>query len=148
MAKQKRYVGWVYVLSNAAMPGIVKIGHSEYSDVQQRVTELSRQTAVPVPFNLEYSVLVEAPHKIELTVHRKLHQHRVSPKREFFYLDAEDAIEAINHTVFGTNQLLEVPLREFENLSYLYGKYPEMFSGDRAKIDDTMEKINSILSPD
>ena len=39
----------VYVLTNPAMPGIVKIGMTEREDVQRRMTELY-STGVPLPF--------------------------------------------------------------------------------------------------
>lgn len=38
----------VYVLSNEAMPGYVKVGRTTTS-LEQRVRELSRSTSVPLP---------------------------------------------------------------------------------------------------
>ena len=40
----------VYVLTNPAMPGIVKIGMTSASDVQKRMGELY-STGVPLPFD-------------------------------------------------------------------------------------------------
>ena len=40
--------GYVYILSNPAMPGLLKIGYTE-RDVQERVKELSN-TGIPSPF--------------------------------------------------------------------------------------------------
>jgi ribosomal protein S27E len=44
--------GYVYVLSNESMPGLVKIGFTA-RDITKRVTELNSGTAVPAPFVIE-----------------------------------------------------------------------------------------------
>ena len=44
----------VYVLTNQAMPGIVKIGMTERDDVQRRMNELY-STGVPLPFRVRHS---------------------------------------------------------------------------------------------
>ena len=41
--------GVVYVLTNPAMPGIVKIGKTSRSDIHARLNELY-STGVPLPF--------------------------------------------------------------------------------------------------
>jgi hypothetical protein len=46
--------GFVYVLTNEAMPGFIKIGKT-YSSVKQRILELSRSSAVPLPFECYYA---------------------------------------------------------------------------------------------
>lgn len=45
--------GIVYVLSNEAMPGLIKIGRTSGEGVGRRVAELSRSTGVPLPFKVE-----------------------------------------------------------------------------------------------
>lgn len=42
--------GIVYVLSNEAMPGLVKIGLTGRKDLEDRLNELYN-TSVPVPYN-------------------------------------------------------------------------------------------------
>ena len=41
--------GWVYVLTNPAMPGLVKIGLTSRNP-QVRAAELTQATGVPAPF--------------------------------------------------------------------------------------------------
>ncbi len=72
--------GWVYILSNRAMPGIVKIGFST-KDPSLRASEL-QGTGNPEPFVVEYDVLVIDPRDIEQHVHRKLSHCHYS--KEFF----------------------------------------------------------------
>ena len=45
--------GWVYVLTNEAMPGIVKVGHT-MNDPVIRAETLSGDTGVPLPFDVAY----------------------------------------------------------------------------------------------
>ena len=45
--------GYVYILSNISMPGLLKIGMTRL-DPTKRVKELSSSTGVPTPFNLVY----------------------------------------------------------------------------------------------
>ena len=40
--------GWVYILTNEAMPGLVKIGYT-MNDPAIRAEELSSDTGVPLP---------------------------------------------------------------------------------------------------
>lgn len=45
--------GYVYILSNPGMPGLLKIGMTRF-DPTRRVQELSSATGVPTPFQLVY----------------------------------------------------------------------------------------------
>jgi hypothetical protein len=44
--------GWVYVITNLAMPGLVKVGYSR-KDPELRAAELN-STGTPHPFVVEY----------------------------------------------------------------------------------------------
>ena len=48
--------GIVYVLTNAAMPGLVKIGKTAQKDLNKRLEQLYG-TGVPVPFDCANGVL-------------------------------------------------------------------------------------------
>lgn len=86
-------VGYVYVLSNRLMPGLVKIGFTT-NDVKRRVAELSSATGVPAPFEIEYYCLTKHPGRVEREVHRDLAAHRLQ-NREFFSVDVARAISAV-----------------------------------------------------
>ena len=81
----------VYVLENAAMPGLVKIGKTTQADVQSRMNQLY-STGVPVPFECAYAIKVEDCSKVESALHVAFGPHRINPNREFFKMDVEQAI--------------------------------------------------------
>jgi hypothetical protein len=81
--------GYVYVMSNLSMPGLLKIGYTE-RPVEERLQEANQgNTWIPMPFSLELSKFVNEPQKKEMTIHKILDAHRVNPKREFFKTDLE-----------------------------------------------------------
>lgn len=94
--------GWVYVLSNKSMPGLVKIGFST-KDPELRAVEL-RSTGNPSAYDVEYDVLVDEPRTIEQNIHRQLAVAREG--REWFRLTAAAAIIEIKKTI-GTRPHLE-----------------------------------------
>jgi len=81
----------VYVLINAAMPGLVKIGKTTQSDVQLRMNQLYT-TGVPVPFECVYAIKVDDCSKVESALHVAFGPYRINPNREFFKIDVEQAI--------------------------------------------------------
>ncbi|MFM2036218.1 MAG: hypothetical protein RL459_1483 [Pseudomonadota bacterium] len=86
--------GYVYVLSNPSMQGIVKIGSTE-RNVKERVTELSATTGVPTPFVIECSVLTENPKDLEFALHDEFDSFRVNGNREFFSLPVESVTKRL-----------------------------------------------------
>jgi hypothetical protein len=50
--RMPEHEGFVYVLSNPAMPGLLKVG-STVGPVEKRAAGLSRMTGVPEPFKIE-----------------------------------------------------------------------------------------------
>ncbi len=81
----------VYVLTNPAMPGLVKIGKTTQSDVSVRMNQLYI-TGVPVPFDCVYAIEVSDCSKVEMALHVAFGPSRINPKREFFKIDVEQAI--------------------------------------------------------
>lgn len=85
--------GYVYVLSNPAMPGLRKIGRS-IKGGHSRAKSMY-QTGVPAPFVLEFEMLVNCAATIEALAHEQLSRYRVSKSREFFKVDLLTAKHAI-----------------------------------------------------
>lgn len=91
--------GWVYVITNRAMPGLVKVGYSS-KDPELRAAELNH-TGAPYPYLVEYEALVEEPFSIEQRTHRSLsHLHEGERYQkgvgvEWFNCSVEEAISAI-----------------------------------------------------
>jgi len=80
--------GIVYVLTNEAMPGLVKIGRTSGESAERRVAELSRATGVPLPFRVAAARRVQDPMKVERALHVAFGRDRVNPAREFFAIEA------------------------------------------------------------
>lgn len=84
----------VYVLTNEAMPGLIKIGRTN-GDLAGRIRGLY-QTGVPLPFELYFACEVEDSAFVESKLHDAFGDHRVSKGREFFRLAPERARAAIS----------------------------------------------------
>ena len=80
----------VYVLTNPAMPGLVKIGMTDRADVQSRMNNLYT-TGVPLPFECIIARQIEDKEaaEIENALHTAFGPYRISPSREFFGIDTE-----------------------------------------------------------
>lgn len=90
--KQANY-GIVYVLTNPAMPGLVKIGMTTRDNLDARMRELYG-TGVPVPFECKYACKVKASDcaKIEKDLHTAFAPNRININREFFQIKPEQAM--------------------------------------------------------
>lgn len=85
----------MYVITNPAMPGLLKVGYTTNTP-EQRAMELGG-TGVPASFIVAYSLEVLDPPAIEQMVHRHLHEFHYG--KEFFRCDVEVAIAAIKSFV-------------------------------------------------
>ncbi len=85
--------GYLYVLTNPNMRGLVKIGFTERSP-QERAAELSRATGVPGRFKVEKSWRIDQAQAHERKVHAALAAHRMSG--EHYRLTVADAVEQIS----------------------------------------------------
>lgn len=100
--------GYVYILSNPSMPGLVKIGRTIRS-VDGRASELY-QTGVPTPFVVEHFVLSPNCVELEGDIHGMMPDLRVGVGREFFRCDAQQARDLLD----------EALIEQLRNLVYEY----------------------------
>lgn len=84
----------VYVLTNPAMPGLVKIGKTTQLEVSERMKQLY-STGVPVPFDCAFACQVRDASEVEKALHFAFGQHRTNPNREFFSIEAERVIAVL-----------------------------------------------------
>lgn len=96
VAEEDGRSGYVYLLVNPAMPGMVKIGRTSRPPAM-RVAELSGATGVPVPFVLLYEVQVPDAVAGERHVHELLQERgaRIAGNREFFGVSPSVAVELL-----------------------------------------------------
>lgn len=78
----------VYVLTNAAMPGLVKIGVTSQLDLESRLKQLYT-TGVPVPFECYYACRVLVEKSVEENLHFAFGAFRINANREFFKMEPE-----------------------------------------------------------
>lgn len=91
-------IGYVYMLSNASMPGIYKIGMTT-RPVNERKKEL-HSTGVPTPFQTVRTWKVKEPQRIEKLIHKRLGKYRVHSRREFFKADRDEIVSVIDGVLF------------------------------------------------
>ena len=113
MAKQQEQ-GIVYVLTNPAMPGLVKIGMTTRASVDARMKELY-STGVPVPFECQYACEVKASDcaKIEKALHTAFEPQRIHAGREFFRLKEHQVIVILE--LFNRKDITSEIVEEMEN---------------------------------
>lgn len=80
--------GFVYILTNEAMPGFVKIGLTQQNDVADRVRQLDT-TSVPMPFEIHFAARVPDCKKLERTLHFVFGEDRPRKNREFFQINPD-----------------------------------------------------------
>lgn len=86
--------GWVYVVANKAVPGLVKVGFTTRPDPKKRLRELD-QAGLPYPYDLLYAQWVAEPQRIEKEAHHALSIHREN--REWFRCTAKEAEAVIRN---------------------------------------------------
>lgn len=99
----------VYALTNAAMPGLIKIGKTTQSDISVRMSQLY-STGVPVPFECIYAVQVEDCSKVESALHVAFGPNRINSSREFFQIKPEQVISVLK--LLGPNDATEEVRKE------------------------------------
>lgn len=75
----------IYILTNDAMPGFIKIGKTS-AGIEQRIKDLDN-TSMPLPFQCFYATKVNKADFIEKRIHYVFGEQRVRNNREFFRVD-------------------------------------------------------------
>lgn len=94
--------GYVYILTNESMPGLVKVGKTT-RDPEARADELY-QTGVPTRFKVHHYALSPDCGELEMQMHEALDSDRVSISREFFRADpdhAQSCLDGLLHAQVG-----------------------------------------------
>ena len=82
--------GYVYCLTNEAIPKLVKVGKTA-RDPLVRAAEISAATGVPTPFEVAWARQVPDMDKAEKALHNALSDYRLTRRREFFRCSAAEA---------------------------------------------------------
>jgi hypothetical protein len=95
--------GWVYVITNKSMPGLIKVGFS-LKDPNLRAGELYN-TGIPYQYVVEYEVFVYEPFEIEQRVHKDLKDFKEA--KEWFRCSVGEAKSAIRRVIGDSEILIE-----------------------------------------
>jgi hypothetical protein len=87
--------GFVYLVANPHMPGLVKIGATRKHPLQ-RAKELSAGTGVPEEMILAYYHDFDDAFEAERLTHERFDNARVNEGREFFRVDLDEAIAFVS----------------------------------------------------
>lgn len=118
----------IYILTNEAMPGYIKIGMTNNS-LEERIRQLDR-TNIPLPFECYYACEVENAHEEERWLHSVFSDRRVRDGREFFQIDPERVVTAIRRV-----QKRDITPKNFINTTKEEEKELEEVKSVRAKFD-------------
>jgi hypothetical protein len=91
--------GWVYIITNKAMPDVVKVGFTTNAP-EERAAGLSH-TGIPHAYVVEYAALVNHYRGVERKAHALLNECRENKNREWFRCDIGTAISAIRQAANG-----------------------------------------------
>lgn len=83
--------GWVYVVSNPSMAGLLKVGFS-MKDPNIRVRDFD-SAATPTPYRLEFDMLVVEPRMVEQAAHSLLRS--LNAGKEWFRCSLDQAKDAL-----------------------------------------------------
>lgn len=99
----KHTIGFVYVLSNAAMPGIVKVGRTK--NLAEDCAKKLHGTGVPLAFEIEFRAATTYSKAVEQKSHAILAQSRIAPNREFFRIAPAEAIDAVKEALLSVSSI-------------------------------------------
>lgn len=134
----------VYVLTNPAMPGLVKIGSTSQTDHATRVSQLYT-TGVPVPFDIEYACKVSNHVEVEAALHTAFAPQRINQRREFFRIEPDQAIAILR--LLNVDDVTEEVKADSEGIDEQDKQAAEQLRKRRSTMDfDTMDiPVNAIL---
>lgn len=87
--------GFVYILTNPSMPGLIKIGKTRLDRVEDRAAQL-HSTGVPDAFEVAYACRTNDPDAVERVMHEAFGPRRVNGRREFFQVAPQQAIAVLS----------------------------------------------------
>lgn len=113
------------------MPGLIKIGRTAQEDANVRIAQLY-STGVPVPFTLAFACKVPNSEEVEKALHIAFAPSRVNPKREFFRMEADQAIAILkllhveDATVEVSHQPTDLDQQSLEAAEQLRSRRPNL----------------------
>lgn len=141
--------GYLYVLTNESMSGLVKIGITSTSPLE-RARSLSNSTSVPTPFKVAYEVFVENCKELERKIHTDLEDFRVNSRREFFNYPLNKTIELVQSYSKNDSLNKEDIYESIDILDALKARYSSYINKNvtSVKIYQTEERVSLQVTSD
>ncbi|PPA80806.1 hypothetical protein C4A76_25360 [Brevibacillus laterosporus] len=141
--------GFVYILINSLMPGLVKIGRTQINS-QERAKQLSNSSGVPVPFVVAYDLYTGDCVQLERDLHEKLSDFRVNQNREFFRYPLNDAIKLLQEISSNNTLQKHSTYEAVEILLKLKEKYGDWINLDisSVRVYQTYERVYMEITKD
>lgn len=92
--------GYIYILSNKGIPGILKIGYTDRTP-QERIREINGGTGVIIPWYLINSFACKSPSIVESIIHGYLREYHIN--KEGFAVSISFAEELISRVISENN---------------------------------------------
>ena len=107
-APERRFMSkeYIYAFTNAAMPGLIKIGYTD--NLEKRLKALSYPSGVPVPFECLYAAEVENGLEAEAAIHATFAPYRLTKKREFFKIEPDGIVALLKFLDKSKGKVAEV----------------------------------------
>jgi hypothetical protein len=97
----------VYILTNPAIPGLVKIGYTA-GTAADRAAQISQGTGVPTAYQVDWyceTTTADTAAQLERDVHHHCAANRVNRAREFFQMTVAQAAAVIESIGYRTNTI-------------------------------------------
>jgi hypothetical protein len=130
--------GYVYILTNPSMPGLVKIGRTQRNS-HDRARELYT-TGVPTRFEVAFEISSDDHESLENQMHARLSEFRPNEDREFFRYPLMGAIKLLLQ-LRGAATQSESSFSAISILGRLKKKYPRW-------IDPTIADVQIVQTDD
>lgn len=126
--------GYVYILINSSMPGLLKVGRT-FRDSKARAREL-HSTGVPTPFEVAFELFAENHEELEQQLHEHMSEFRVAGNREFFRYPLRLAIQQL--------QELSSPPKESSSAFCAESIFQELFERYKTWLKPTIVDVRIV----
>ena len=143
----------VYVMSNQAFSGLLKIGFTTRSPYD-RAQELSQSTGVPSKYILELIINTDEPEKLERLIHSKLRKYHYN--KEFFRCSVQKCVFTIKEfldanptyasKVWGQAADTHLTAKEIEHVSAARAAQKLEVEKEAQKLKDKLLEINMFVT--
>ena len=86
----------VYIMTNPAIPDLIKIGITNTGSAEARRAKLSSNENMPLPFIVYYAAEVENAKHTEDILHKAFGDLRINKNREFFKVSPENITSTVH----------------------------------------------------